>query len=221
MRSPPLAATIEIMRQNVFVLGLNDANRDVLHALPGSEQITFHQLLTQEELQEGEVDVLELLARAQEQLDAFDGSIDAIVNFWDFPATMMLPVLCQRRGLPAADLLAVLRCEHKYWSRLVQSRVTEALPAFGLLDLDAEQPHLPAGVSYPVWIKPVESASSEGPTGSRTTTSSPRPCPGRGRRCCGWAARSRPSWNSWSFRRRSSRSAAPRTWSKRSPMGSR
>lgn len=162
MRSPQLAATIEIMRQNVFVLGLNDANRDVLHALPGSEQITFHQLLTQEELQEGEVDVLELLARAQEQLDAFDGSIDAIVNFWDFPATMMLPVLCQRRGLPSADLLAVLRCEHKYWSRLVQSRVTEALPAFGLLDLDAEQPHLPAGVSYPVWIKPVESASSEG-----------------------------------------------------------
>src|SRR5699024_9410238 len=35
-------------------------------------------------------------------------------------------------------------------------------PAFGLLDLDAEQPHLPAGVSYPAWIKPVESASSEG-----------------------------------------------------------
>src|SRR5699024_12396810 len=48
------------------------------------------------------------------------------------------------------------------WSRLVQRRVTDDVPAFGLLDLDAERSHLPAGVSYPVWIKPVESASSEG-----------------------------------------------------------
>ncbi|HLS64322.1 MAG TPA: biotin carboxylase, partial [Ruania sp.] len=148
------------MPRNVFVLGLNEANRDVLRALPGAEDITFHQLLTQDELQEGEVDVLDLLERAQAQLDAFEGPIDAIVNYWDFPATMMAPILCRRHGLPSADLLPVLRCEHKYWSRLVQSRVTNDLPAFGLLDLDAERPHLPAGVSYPVWIKPVESASS-------------------------------------------------------------
>ncbi len=162
MRGQDRAATIERMPRNVFVLGLNEANGDVLRALPGAEDITFHQLLTQDELQEGEVDVLDLLERAQAQLDAFEGPIDAIVNYWDFPATMMAPILCRRHGLPSADLLPVLRCEHKYWSRQVQSRVTNDLPAFGLLDLDAERPHLPAGVSYPVWIKPVESASSEG-----------------------------------------------------------
>src|SRR5699024_11611472 len=55
-----------------------------------------------------------------------------------------------------------LRCEDKYWGRLGQSRVTNHLPAFGLLDLGAGRPQLPGGVSYPVWIKPVEAASSEG-----------------------------------------------------------
>ncbi len=162
MRAHPPAATIGHMNKNVFVLGLDDANREVLRGLPDADSLTFHQLLTQDELQEGEVNVPDLLERAEAQLADFDGSVDAIVTYWDFPATMMVPILCRRRGLPSADLKAVIRCEHKYWSRLVQSRVTNALPAFGLLDLDAEQPHLPAGVSYPAWIKPVESASSEG-----------------------------------------------------------
>lgn len=162
MRAHLLAATIDPMNLNVFVLGMDEANHEVLRGLPRAEDITFHQLLTQDELQEGEVSVPDLLQRAEDQLAEFDGSVDAIVTYWDFPATMMAPILCRRRGLPAADLAAVVRCEHKYWSRLVQSRVTNDLPAFGLLDLDAEQPHLPAGVSYPAWIKPVESASSEG-----------------------------------------------------------
>ncbi|MGC0273307.1 hypothetical protein ACO0LV_09960 [Pseudactinotalea sp. Z1739] len=38
--------------QNVFVLGLDEANLEVLHAVPGSEDLTFHYLLTPEELQE-------------------------------------------------------------------------------------------------------------------------------------------------------------------------
>ncbi|WP_089776054.1 ATP-grasp domain-containing protein [Ruania alba] len=150
------------MNQNVFVLGLDEANAEVLRSLDGADSLAFHQLLTRDELQQGEVNVPDLLDRAEVQLTAFDGTVDAIVNFWDFPATMMAPILCARRGLPSADLGAVVRCEHKYWSRLVQSRVTNSLPAFGLLDLDADEPHLPDGVSYPAWIKPVESASSEG-----------------------------------------------------------
>ncbi|MGC0143458.1 ATP-grasp domain-containing protein [Pseudactinotalea sp. Z1732] len=74
----------------------------------------------------------------------------------------MVPILCHRRGLPTASLDAVVRLEHKYWNRLIQARVIDALPAFGLLDLEAEPPHLPQGVDYPAWIKPAMSASSEG-----------------------------------------------------------
>lgn len=150
------------MPDNVFVLGLDEANLEVLQAMPGAEDCRFQQLLTQDQMQEGIVSVPDLLQEAEAQLAAFTGSIDAIVTYWDFPGTMMVPILCHRRGLPAADLAAVVRCEHKYWSRLIQSRVIDALPAFGLLDLDTDRPHLPGGVDYPVWIKPVQSASSEG-----------------------------------------------------------
>ena len=152
----------EPTKRNVFVLGMDEANHEALRAIPDARSITFHRLLTQDELQEGEVDVLQLLDKAVAQLEAFDGTVDAIVTYWDFPATMMVPILCERYGLPSADLAAVVRCEHKYWSRLDQRKVITELPAFGLLDLDATEARLPDGVTYPAWVKPVESASSEG-----------------------------------------------------------
>lgn len=150
------------MSRNVFVLGLDQHNLEILRRLPGAADLAFHRLLRREELQGVLVDVCELLYRAEEELDSFDGPIDAIVSFWDFPMVTMLPILCARRGLPSADLLAVLRCEHKYWARVVQAAAIDEVPAYGLLDLDIPEPVLPEGMRYPVWIKPVNSASSEG-----------------------------------------------------------
>lgn len=150
------------MLTNIFVLGLDDLNRDALVAMPDADHFRFHQLLTREELQEGTSSVPELLERARRDLDAFDGSIDAIVGYWDFPVTMMVAILCHERGLTGASLESVVKCEHKYWSRLVQQEVIDEYPAFALLDLDDDRPSLPEGLSYPVWIKPIKSASSEG-----------------------------------------------------------
>ncbi|WP_341539644.1 ATP-grasp domain-containing protein [Tamaricihabitans halophyticus] len=101
----------------------------------------------------------ELLARAEWQLDNFDGTVDAIAGYWDFPVSSMVPLLCHRRGLPAASLTAVLKCEHKYWSRLEQEKVIDEVPRFGLVSFRADVP--PPGVSYPLWLKPVKSVSSE------------------------------------------------------------
>lgn len=148
--------------RNIFVLGLDDANLSVLEAMPDADRYTFHPLLTQDELQQGVVSVPELLDQARRQLDAFDGTIDAIVGYWDFPITMMVPILCGERGLHSATLEAVVKCEHKYWSRLEQQKVIEEYPAFGLLDLSDHDIALPDGLGYPVWIKPIKSASSEG-----------------------------------------------------------
>ena len=148
--------------QNIFVVGLDETNRATLRTLPDAQQLTFRQLLTRSELQHGTVSIPEVLDKAQRELDDFPGSIDAIVGYWDFPIPMMVPILCARYGLPSADLAAVVKCEHKYWSRLEQQRVIEEVPGFGLLDLDDEPAALPSGVSYPAWIKPIKSASSEG-----------------------------------------------------------
>lgn len=145
--------------RNVFVLGLDERNHEVLKATPSGRTCRFHQLLDIDELQSGEIDVEDELAQARDILDSFDGSIDAIVGYWDFPVTLLVPILCAERGLPSADLEAVLKCEHKFWSRTVQSEVTDAHPRFDLVDLDSSDPS--HRLRYPLWMKPVKSASSE------------------------------------------------------------
>lgn len=145
--------------KNVFVLGMDEENRKILERTPSARDCEFHQLLTQEELQFGQVDIEELLAKAERVLDEFEGSVDAIVGYWDFPVTLLVPILCAPRGLPSPSLESVVRCEHKYWSRLLQSEVVDAHPPFALVELDDPTP--PENLSYPFWFKPVKSASSE------------------------------------------------------------
>ncbi|MET9494120.1 ATP-grasp domain-containing protein [Streptomyces sp. NPDC006552] len=148
-------------RRNVFVLGLDDANLPALQAAPGAQDLNFHGLLTIEELQEGEVSVPDLIDRACQVLDAFDGSIDAIAGYWDFPVSTLVAMLGERYGTRATSLESVVKCEHKYWSRLVQAEVVSDHPNFGRVDLGADDPRPPQGVSFPMWLKPALSYSSE------------------------------------------------------------
>ncbi|MHC3427292.1 ATP-grasp domain-containing protein [Streptomyces sp. DT18] len=147
---------------NVFVAGLDDDNLETLREVPGADGLTFRPLLTVAELQEGEIDFDGLLAQARATLDAFDGSVDAVVGYWDFPVSALVPLLCAERGLRATSVESIVRCEHKYWSRLIQREAApEAVPGFGLVDLDETEPRPPEGVSFPMWLKPVKSYSSE------------------------------------------------------------
>lgn len=79
--------------------------------MPRLAEYRFHGLLSVPELQSTEIDAAELIDKAQRQLDAFDGSIDAIVGYWDFPVSTMLPILRARYGLPGPSLESVLKCE--------------------------------------------------------------------------------------------------------------
>ncbi len=150
------------MPQNVFVLGLDEHNHKILENLPDAEQYRFHPLLTIDELQYGEdIPLRALLEKAQMQLENFDGPVDAIIGFWDFPVSSMVPILCNRHGgLPGASLEAVVKCEHKYWSRLEQQKVIKEYPRFGLVDPEHDSDP-PEGVNFPMWIKPVKSFSSD------------------------------------------------------------
>jgi hypothetical protein len=146
--------------ENVFVLGLDDHNAHILHDLPDADRYRFHPLLSGGELAGGETILLaELLDAAQRQVESFDGPVHALIGFWDFPVSTMVPILCHRLRLRWASLESVVKCEHKYWSRLEQRRVIDEYARFGLVDLD--RPALPEGLSYPVWLKPIKSASSE------------------------------------------------------------
>ncbi|GAB2714411.1 ATP-grasp domain-containing protein [Nocardia thraciensis] len=145
---------------DIFVIALDESNLRTLEQIPGAGKLRYHPLLSVEECQEGEIPVEDLLHKAQGILDAFDGDIGAIVGYWDFPVTALVPMLCKPLGLPSTELEAVVKCEHKYWSRLEQSKVLDDLPRFGIVDLEGE-PRLPSGMEFPVWLKPVKSFSSE------------------------------------------------------------
>lgn len=148
-------------KKNVFVVGLDEANLPTLQAVPGAESLRFHGLLTIEELQEGEVSLPEIIEKAQGILDAFEGSIDAIVGYWDFPVSTLVPILGERHGTRTTSLDSIVKCEHKYWSRVEQEKVTDALPRFGRVDLTADPPPVPEGLRFPMWLKPALSYSSE------------------------------------------------------------
>ncbi|WP_320774286.1 ATP-grasp domain-containing protein [Streptomyces sp. CRN 30] len=147
--------------KNVFVVGLDEANLPTLQAVPGSESLRFHGLLTVAELQDGEVSLPDVIKKAEEILDAFDGSVDAIVGYWDFPVSTLVPILGERYGTRTTSLESIVKCEHKYWSRVEQAKVTDRLPRFGRVDLDADPPRVPEGMSFPMWLKPALSYSSE------------------------------------------------------------
>ncbi|MFH8344127.1 acetyl-CoA carboxylase biotin carboxylase subunit family protein [Streptomyces sp. NPDC018045] len=147
--------------KNIFVLGLEEANLPALHDVPDADRYRFHPLLTVRELQVGEVSVPDLLKKAQCVLDSFDGSIDAIVGYWDFPVSTLVPILSERYGTRSTSLESVVKCEHKYWSRLEQEKAVDSHPAFGRVDLHADTPRPPEGVSFPMWLKPALAYSSE------------------------------------------------------------
>ncbi|MGW0336355.1 ATP-grasp domain-containing protein [Streptomyces sp. NPDC003011] len=147
--------------KNVFVIGLDEANLPTLQAVPAAKALRLHPLLSIEELQGGEVSVPDLIDRAREVLDAFDGSIDAIVGYWDFPVSTLIPILSERYGTRSTSLESVVKCEHKYWSRLEQQKATDRIPRFGKVDLEAGDPRPPEGVRFPMWLKPALSYSSE------------------------------------------------------------
>lgn len=153
------------MTKNVFVVGLNDMNAERLKRLRGMEDVSFHQLLTPAQVSETQdFDIPAMLAEAEAKLDAFDGSIDAIVGYIDFPVSTMLPLLCKKYGTPNASLDSLLKCEHKYWSRCVMAEVIpDHIPKFTAFDPfdDAALSKIgEADLRFPFFVKPIKSSGS-------------------------------------------------------------
>jgi hypothetical protein len=100
---------------NIFVVGLDDLHLAQLKTLPGAERYRFHALFTQAQLkQQDHFPVTMLLDEGIDRLKAFPEHIDAIVGYWDFPVSTLLPLLREAVGLPTTSLESVLKCEHKY-----------------------------------------------------------------------------------------------------------
>lgn len=160
----PLAAGMHpaLRKKNVFVVGLNEFNLDRLQSIRNAENYNFVKLLdTRYVLEREQYDIETLLSRARAQLDDYPGAVDGLIHYIDFPVSTTVPILCREFGLPAATLEAVLKCEHKYWSRLEQRCcIPEHIPQFAAFDPFDDQALDHLGLDFPFWIKPIKSFSS-------------------------------------------------------------
>ena len=151
------------MKKNIFVFGLNDSNREQMAHIPGSdENYVFHSLLTPEDVVEAKAyDFTHLLEKALKQLKSFDGKIDGIVTFWDFPSTELRAVLCEEMGLPGPSAQSMVKCAHKYVSRAEQKKVIpDNIPPFQAVNPFVDDPQSEIKLEYPFFLKPVKSYAS-------------------------------------------------------------
>ena len=60
------------------------------------------------------------------------------------------------------SLESLVKCEHKYWSRLEQrASVPECVPAFAVFDPFDDSALDTIDVAFPFWVKPVKAHSSD------------------------------------------------------------
>ena len=149
-------------KQNIFMIGLNDFNREKLKSIANFDHYSFYGLIPPEEAEDADqYDVETMLQNLDKQLTEFDGSIDAIVTYIDFPISMITPILCKKYNRPSASLESILKCHHKYWSRVEQAKVVpDHVPKFNKVDPFDENPIEQVDLKYPFWLKPVKSVGS-------------------------------------------------------------
>jgi len=150
------------MQKNIFVVGLDDFNYQKLKKIGAAKSYQLHPLLTIDEVKyRGEVSPQELLDKAESRLNSFSGTVDAIVGYWDFPVTCLVPFLNHKYGLPVPTFNSVLKCEHKFWCRVEQSKVLKEHPHFYAFNPFAEDLRAAIPLKFPFWIKPVKSFASQ------------------------------------------------------------
>ena len=151
--------------KNIFVIGLEPFNHELLQTIDQDDAYQFHSLFDFDEVvhtpEVGYPSLETLLDKASKKLADFPGGADAVIGYWDFPTTVLAPMISARHGLPGPSLEAVARCEHKFWSRLAQQEVVPSyLPPFQVIDPFAPDPVADVRISYPFWIKPIKAHSS-------------------------------------------------------------
>lgn len=159
-----MASAKKSIQKNIFILGpdaYNIQQFELIKNIPEYEFVHFHSLLTQEEMLGHEtIDLVHLIEKCEYTLRRFPGKVDAIISPWDFPACFLACYLRNKLNLPGQGLESFFRCEHKYWSRLLQQKVIpQHIPHFEVFDPFKEEiPHLE--LNYPFWLKPIKSFES-------------------------------------------------------------
>ena len=148
--------------KNIFVMGYDESHGADLLKIPDYEKFCLQPLLRSEEVvYQEKYNIESKLEKGRNILRNFEGAIDGIVCHWDFPATSIAAILCREFGLYSPSLEAILKCSHKYWSRLEQQNIVpDNTPPFCAVDPFDDDALSKVTLDYPFWIKPVKGYSS-------------------------------------------------------------
>ena len=148
-------------KKQIFVVGLDDFNLQKLRRLPEAATCDFLPAIKYEEMRGlAHFDMENLIDIAFKRIDDH-GKIDAVVTYYDFPGTDLVPIIASRYNLPGPSLESVLKCEHKYWSRLEQNKVIpRSVPMFVAFDPFDDEAYQKIEMIPPFWIKPIKSFRS-------------------------------------------------------------
>lgn len=152
-----------VLKKRICVIGIDEFNSKKLNAFESSQEYEYHSILDVSEIQHCETyDMEELMSKAVDQIDALDHSPDAIVGFWNFPVTCLTPLLAREYNLPHLPLDALIKCEHKYLSRLEQKKIIpDKIPEFNVVNPFDSQPFDSISMEFPYWLKPIQSFASQ------------------------------------------------------------
>ncbi|MBD3225291.1 MAG: ATP-grasp domain-containing protein [Caldithrix sp.] len=149
-------------KKNVFIVGLDAFNKQKLENLPQAKECNFHAALDITDIRNVDhFDMKKLIDKAIRTLETFDGTVDGVTCYYDFPATDIVPILAEHFNLPGPNLESIMKCENKYWSRIEQHKVIpDHIPLFQAFDPFDEQVFHQIDLLPPYWIKPIKSFRS-------------------------------------------------------------
>lgn len=149
--------------KHIFVLAMDDRQRAELETICDSNTAIFHNVMDVDSLvHPDDINFNELLEQVRSVIAVAGVPVDAIIAQWDFPTSVLVPILCKEFGVPSPSLESVLKCEHKYWSRLEQTAVIpDVVPRFCAVDPFSEMALTEIDIDFPFWIKPVKAFSSQ------------------------------------------------------------
>ena len=86
--------------------------------------------------------------------------VQGVTSGVGYPGMGAASIIARRLGLPGPSPESVMRCDHKYYSRVAQRQfVPHAVPSFHLLD-PADAQAIAGITDFPVFLKPVKSCMS-------------------------------------------------------------
>ena len=149
-------------KKNIFILGYEEFTVNMLKQLPMAKNINFHPALTRNEMVSSEdIPAMEIYKKAIDIIESSNVEPDAVMTFWDFPATIVSSMLNARFGTIGPPVKSIFKCEHKGWSRSEQRKVIfDNIPRFACFDPKDEDAYRNINMLPPFWIKPVKSFRS-------------------------------------------------------------